>query len=228
MIVSIHQPAYLPWLGYLDRIARSDVFIFLDTVQYEKNSFINRNRIKTPSGPLWLTVPVKMKGHILSTLQETEINQAEPWRDKHLKSIYYNYRRAPRFEECYARLEVLFSQEFIKLADMCFHQLEFWLKEAGIGTKLIRAQNLPVSANKSDLVLEICRSLEATEYISGPLGRDYLRISDFEETGIKLEFHEYSTPLYPQQHGAFIPNLSIVDYWMHDADFEKVINKKTD
>lgn len=90
MILSAHQPAYLPWLGYFDKITEADIFVFLDTVQYEKNSFINRNKIKTPQGPQWLTIPVKSKGHITATLRETLVDDSKPWRSKHLKSIEMN------------------------------------------------------------------------------------------------------------------------------------------
>ena len=94
MILSAHQPAYLPWLGYFDKIARADVFVYLDTVQFEKNSFINRNQIKTPQGAQWLTIPVRTKGHMSASLRTTEIDDSQKWRSKHIKSIETNYRKA--------------------------------------------------------------------------------------------------------------------------------------
>src|SRR5450631_1867991 len=97
MIVAIHQPAYLPWLGYFDRIAASDLFIFLDTVQFERNSFTNRNRIKTASGPIWLTVPVRLRGHMEKILNEIEIDNTKGWKKKHLRAVEQNYHRAPMF-----------------------------------------------------------------------------------------------------------------------------------
>ena len=92
MMLSAHQPAYLPWLGYLDKIASADVFVFLDDVQFEKNSFINRNRIKTSQGAQWLTVPVRMKGHMYATLLNTSMDDSQPWRRKHLAAVALNYR----------------------------------------------------------------------------------------------------------------------------------------
>src|SRR5215470_5119272 len=97
MVLTIHQPAYLPWLGYFDRIAQSDAFIFLDNVQFERNSFTNRNRIKTANGPIWLTVPVRLNGHLDQTILATEIDERRDWRRKHLRAIEQNYRRAPCF-----------------------------------------------------------------------------------------------------------------------------------
>ena len=105
MILSAHQPAYLPWLGYFDKIIKSDVFVFLDTVQFEKNSFINRNKIKTPQGSVWLTVPVKLKGHLDVPLLKIEIDHKINWQKNHLKSIYLNYKKAPHYKEGYFKIE---------------------------------------------------------------------------------------------------------------------------
>ena len=220
MILSIHQPAYLPWLGYFDKLMRSDVFVFLDTVQYEKNSFINRNRIKTPQGMLWLTVPVKTRGHIASTLQQTEIDNSQHWRAKHLKSICLNYRAAPRFEYCYARLEALYAQEETLLADLCFRQLQFWLKEFGVDKELVRASSLPVASRKSDLVFDLCQYFGADHYISGALGARYLEDDKFRQADIQIEYQDYRHPVYPQLHGEFMPNMGIVDLWMQSDRFD--------
>src|SRR5690349_7924911 len=107
MLLSAHQPAYLPWLGYFDKIRRCDVFVYLDTVQFEKNSFTNRNKVKTAQGPLWLTVPVRSKGHLSSTLQELELDPAQRWRHKHLKTLREAYAKAPHFEARFERMERL-------------------------------------------------------------------------------------------------------------------------
>src|SRR6267378_479446 len=132
MIVSIHQPAYLPWLGYFDRIATSDTFIFLDNVQFEKNSFTNRNRIKTATGSLWLTVPVQTRGHLHKTLLDIEIDSRQDWKRKHLRSIEQNYRSASCFTKRFDRLAASYPPEAGRLVELCFHQLSFWLKELGI------------------------------------------------------------------------------------------------
>ncbi|OLP15647.1 hypothetical protein BST81_25175 [Leptolyngbya sp. 'hensonii'] len=219
MILSAHQPAYLPWLGYFDKLLRSDLFIFLDTVQYEKNSFINRNRIKTPQGPVWLTIPVKTKGHISSTMLETEIDSSQNWREKHLKSIYLNYRKAPYFEICYPKLECLYQQKIDLLADLCFEHLSFWLQELGVSPQLVRSSALPIASKKSDLIFDLCSQFQADRYISGTLGQDYLEVDRFQAAGISIEFQDYRHPSYPQLYGNFLPYMGIVDLWMNSQDF---------
>ena len=215
VILSAHQPAYLPWPGYLDKIARADAFVFLDTVQFEKNSYINRNRIKTSHGVQWLTVPVKMKGHLSMTLRDTESDATQRWHVKHLRAIAMNYRRAPYFTDCFAKLEQLLADPPHNLAELCWIQLRFWLREFAIATHVVRASTLPVSGSKSDLILQLARHLGANHYISGALGRGYLVEDAFRAAGISVEYQDYRAPVYPQLWGDFVPNLSIVDYWMN-------------
>lgn len=215
MILSAHQPAYLPWLGYFDKIARANLFVYLDTVQFEKNSFINRNRIKTPQGEQWLTVPVRVKGHMSSTLRELQTDHTQPWRAKHLKSIAMNYSRATHFRRLLPQLETLLGVDELYLVDLCFAQLRIWLDELGITTPLVRSSELAISSTKSNLILDMCRHFRATRYLSGTLGRGYLVEEDFRDAGIALEYQEFKHPTYPQLWGKFVPNLSIVDCWMN-------------
>jgi hypothetical protein len=215
MRLAAHQPAYLPWLGYLDKIASVDVFVYLDTVQFEKNSYTNRNRIKTPQGVQWLTVPVRQKGHITQTLEQTEIDETKPWRSKNLKSVAMSYARAGHFRECFEKLEALHAEQDGLLAGLCWKQLRFWLEEFAIATEIVRASELPVSGRKSGLILELCRHFGVDYYLSGSLGRDYLQADEFAAAGVHIAFQDYVSPVYPQLWGEFVPNLSVVDYWMN-------------
>lgn len=216
MILSAHQPAYLPWLGYFDKIMKSDVFVFLDSVQFEKNSFTNRNKIKTPRGAIWLTVPVKTKGHLGMTINEIEIDNKTKWRQDHLKAIFLNYKKANRFEECYSKLERLYKKEYQLLSELCWVHLTFWLQEIGVDKKIVRSTQLPITSKKSELILELCRYYNADHYISGVLGRDYLNEDDFKKAEITIEYQNYNHPVYPQLWGDFAPYMSIVDFWMNN------------
>jgi WbqC-like protein family len=225
MVLTIHQPAYLPWLGYLDRIAQSDAFIFLDNVQFERNSFTNRNRIKTANGPIWLTVPVRLNGHLDQTILATEIDERRDWRRKHLRAIEQNYCRAPCFARNFERLRATYAPTVSRLAELCFDQLRFWLTEFGINTRVVRASELPVTGRKSDLILALCRHVGATTYLSGSLGRGYLQEERFARAGVDVRYHDYVHPRYPQLYGDFLPSLAALDYWMNCSEhglFKKV------
>ena len=215
MILTAHQPAYLPWLGYFDKIARSDLFVFLDAVQFERNSFINRNRIKTANGPTWLTIPVLTKGHLSGTMRETRIDRQKDWRRTHLRSIAQSYVKAPFFDQCFPRLEALYATDDDILAELCLRHLRFWMAELGLTTKLVRLSDLTIAGAKSDLVRDLCLHFGARQYFSGALGRDYLDPAQFSADGIDVAFQDYAHPAYPQLYGPFVAQLSIVDAWMN-------------
>lgn len=215
MIISIHQPAYLPWLGYVERIKQSDLFVFLDSVQFEKNSFTNRNLIKGANGPHWLTIPIKTKGHLNKHLLEIEIASDTEWRRKHLSSIKTSYSKCIGFDEKYQKLSHLYNNNEVHLADLCFNHLLFWLEELNIKTKIIRSSSMNISSKKSDLILDICHNVGATTYLSGPMGKKYLEEGDFLSNGIKLDYHHFEPMPYPQLFGSFIPFMGIIDYWFN-------------
>lgn len=219
MIMSAHQPAYLPWLGYIDKIKRSDLFIFLDTVQYEKNSFTNRNKIKTANGPVWLSVPVIKTNHFDKIMSEMMIDKNYNWRKKHLNAIFFAYKKSPNFEELYPELEKLYEQEYDNLVNLTWEHLHFWLDLLGIHTKIIKSSSLTVSSKKSDLVFDLCQTVNADYYISGAMGKNYLDTDKFSSSGIHVEFQEYKHPEYPQLYGEFIPNMGIVDFAMNTSDY---------
>jgi hypothetical protein len=219
MILSAHQPAYLPWLGYFEKIRSADVFVYLDTVQFEKNSFTNRNKIKTPQGELWLTIPVKAKGHLSGTLQTLEIDPLGNWKKKHLGSIHANYKKAKRFDALYPKLEALYAREHALLSELCFDHLFFWLSEIGLERKIVKSSTLGIASANSDLVLDLCKSFGATGYVSGALGRDYLKEGDFRAAGIQIAYQDYKHPVYPQLWGGeFLPYMSILDFLMNTDD----------
>jgi WbqC-like protein family len=217
MILSLHQPAYLPWLGYFEKIQRSDVFIYLDTVQLggKKDNFINRNKIKTPHGSQWLTIPVKAKLQANATILETEIDDEQPWRIKHLKSIELNYRKAPFFSEYFPRVEWLLSIPADNIAEFCWQHLKFWLAEFEVNTKVARLSDIGLTSKKSDLVLDICKYFSADHYLSGAMGREYLNEDDFSSAGISVEYQNFIHPTYPQKWGDFEPYMCIIDYLMN-------------
>ena len=224
MIITAHQPAYLPWLGYFNKIRNSDIFVLLDIVQFEKNSFINRNKIKGSQGAIWLTVPIKIKGHMTSSITEIKIDNSQNWKQKHLNTIYFNYKKAARFEELYPRLEKLYLSNHDLLVDLCYEQLLFWLCEIGVSKKIVRLSELGINSSKSDLILDICKGLQAKQYISGALGKNYLEEEAFARERIEIIYQDYRHPVYPQLWGDFVPNMSILDFWMNTANTDLIIS----
>lgn len=212
MIVSINQPAYLPWLGYFHRIAVSDVHIVLDHVQFEKNSFTNRNKVRTADGWCWLTVPVKTAGKFGDlSIHEIEISNEKKWGLKHWQAIRLNYSKAPFFAQHAAFFEGIYARPWGSLNDVIRAITEYLLDAFGIRTKLYFSSQMKVSGKKDELVLNLCRELNATQYLSGPLGRDYLREEMFRSHGIEVRYDDYHHPVYSQAYSGFEPYMAAID-----------------
>jgi hypothetical protein len=212
MIVSINQPAYLPWLGYFHRIAVSDAHIVLDHVQFEKNSFTNRNKVRTHEGWCWLTVPVKTASKFGDLpINEIEIANEKAWAAKHWQTLRLNYSKAPFFSQHVAFFEGIYARPWEKLADLTREITAYLLDAFGIRTKLYVSSGMNVSGKKDELVLNLCRELGATEYLSGPLGRNYLRENLFHEHKIAVRYDDYHHPRYAQVYPGFEPNMAALD-----------------
>lgn len=215
MKLSAHQPAYLPWLGHFDKIKNSDLFVFMDNVQFKKNSFTNRNLIKTTQGTQWLTVAVKHKDHMNQSLLDLILAPKSQWQRKHLQAIALNYSRAPNFSVLYPKLEKLYQQPYDRLTELCWDHLHFWLDYLQITTKIVRLSQVIIDGKKSDLILNMCRYFEADTYLSGVSGKNYLVEANFAQHRISIEYQQFIHPHYRQLHGDFIPNLAILDYCMN-------------
>ncbi len=211
MRVAAHQPQYLPWLGYFDKMDRADCFVLLDDVQFKKNEWQNRNRIKTAAGWQWLTVPVLHR--FPQRIAEVRIHDAAPWPRKHWRALTANYEAAPAFEPHRPFFAELYAREWRLLAELSLAALGYLVGALHITTKLVPASalDLPPALDATDRLIAICRALGAGTYVSGPGARDYLEIERFDRAGIGVEFRAFECPIYPQRFGAFEPNLSIVD-----------------
>ena len=215
MIVSIMQPAYLPWLGYFHRIASSDIHIILDDVLIDRNSktkFANRNRVRTKDGWSWLTVPLKTRGRSSEMLlNKVEIADDTRWTTKHWDTIRCSYAKAPFFSAHRDFFAETYSSRWILLPDLVRSTTNYLLGALGVATKILYSSEMRVEGSKGDLILNLCRATGATTYISGPFGRDYLRHGDFDANGIEILYHEYNHPTYAQVYPGFEPFMSVVD-----------------
>lgn len=227
MIVSINQPAYLPWLGYFHRIAVSDVHIVLDHVQFEKNSFTNRNKIRTAEGWQWLTVPLRTKGNFGNLeINQIAIDGTSHWARKHWAAISHGYRKAPFFAAHAPFFEHVLQQPWSRLNDLLETTTRYLLDAFGIETPVLKSSAMQPAGQKDELVLDLCRRAGATHYLSGALGRNYLRESIFTAAGIQVSYQDYQHPKYLQVQGGFEPFMAAIDLLMnHGPDSLEIIKR---
>lgn len=211
MIVSVHQPQYLPWLGYFDKIARSDLFVFLDNVQYKEREFQNRNKIRTEKGWSWLTVPVVSGGEGRQNIRDVRIDNENPWQRKHLASLRSSYGRASFFKEYYPYFEKLLGRQWVYLKDLNIEIIKFILNELSIVTPISFESDLEVETASTARIVDICKQLEADTYLSGSGGKDYLEGALFVNAGIKLIYQDFQHPPYQQCYQPFEPYMSTID-----------------
>ena len=210
MICAIHQPQYLPYLGFFDKMKRSDIFVFLDDCQFKKNEWQNRNRIRTKDGWQWITVPVRYR--FGEEIREIEINNNTNWRHKHLQSLLTNYGKTPCFKEYIDFFKETYKRGWEFLVDINLHFIGYLMGALGIKTKTVLSSQLDIKTTGTRRLIDITKKVGADTYLSGPGGREYLEIGEFKEAGIKLIFQEFKHPEYKQQFEGFIPNLSVVDF----------------
>lgn len=206
----MHQPQYLPWLGYFDKIRQSDFFCYLDTVQYKKNEWQNRNRIKTAGGWQWLTVPVKYS--FGQKINRVPINNDVNWPRKHLQALRTNYTRSAYFSRYADQFEQVYDQEWALINDLNIHLVDLIRQILGLGDKpVLRASEMVLRDEPNDRLIDICRTLGADTYLAGAGGANYMDLDRFKQGGIKVIFQKFEHPVYPQVFGAFQANMSIVD-----------------
>ena len=218
MILTAHQPVYLPWLGLFHKIALADAFVSFNGVQYLPRDWNSRNKIKTANGPTWLTVPVLRHGYREKTIREIEINNQEQWRRKHWNSLCLAYGKAPYFQQYAPFFEEVYKKDWQYLTELDEYLLGWFLETLGIRTAVLNAADFTFQGVKSDLVLDMCHQLKASVYIFGALGREYADVNAFEAAGVQPIFQEYQHPVYPQLHGNFQSHLSIVDLLFNCGD----------
>jgi hypothetical protein len=209
-VVAIHQPQYLPWLGYFGKLDRCDVFCLLDTVQYKKNEFQNRNRIKTADGWQWLTVPVTYR--FPQRIDEVGVNQTVDWQRKHLQALKTNYSKAPFFETYYASFEEFYQQSYEFLVQVNVACIQLLMELLGLERKLVLASSLQVNTEDPTLrLVQICQALGGAAYLSGKDGAKYMDVDMFADHQIDVLFQDFKHPHYAQFYGPFEPNMSVVD-----------------
>jgi WbqC-like protein family len=205
------QPGYLPWLGYFDLLSKADVFVHYDDVQFDKHGWRNRNRVKGPKGAIWLTVPVLHHGRGGQSILEVEIDDRRDWRRKHLSTIGQLYAHAPFADAILPRLREIIERPWPRLVDLDLALIDWLAAEIGISTPCYRASQLDIGGDRIERLVNLCKYFGASRYISGNAARDYLDVTRFAAAGIEVVWHDYAHPTYAQQHGKFVPYLSVLD-----------------
>jgi len=208
-LITIHQPNYMPWSGFFHKWMISDAFIILDSVQYHKNEWQNRNRIKTAQGTQWLTVPVTYR--FPQRIEEVGI-APQPWARKQIAAIEQAYAKAPFFDSHWPPLKHILMQPWSQLSELNIALIrqvgELLHCQAPI---YIASQMQPQSDEPTERLIQLCHALDGTAYLSGSEGRNYLQREQFTQAGLTLYFQDVTPPIYPQLHGDFIPYLTALD-----------------
>jgi hypothetical protein len=217
VIVAAHQPAYLPWLGYLHKIACADVFVVLDDVQYEAQNFQNRNRVKINNGVAWLTVPLE-HGPQEELIRDKRISYRqsprEAWQGRTMRTFQTHYGRAPHFAKYKDELAELYSRRFERLLDLDLHLLSTFMRWLGINKPVVRTSSIQVTGPRTTRIVDICKAVGADTYLSGKGGSaSYLDLEQLARNGIAVKWQEFRHPIHPQRypHLGFVPNLGCVD-----------------
>lgn len=214
MIITGHQPEYLPYLGLICKIMHADVFVFVDNTQYGKKQFQNRNRIRTSNGSdgwIWLTVPVITHGRFNQKIKDVFINNKLKWREKHFKSIYHSYKGTPFFENYIHFFEKIYSQKWEKLVDLNEAVLRTIFTILDTDIKIIKNSDYDIIGEKTDMLLDMCKKIGAQGYLSGQGGKLYVDESKFKKAGLSHQYCEFKHPVYEQKFKPFVPNMSSID-----------------
>ena len=212
-ILAAHQPQYLPWLGYFDKMDQADVFVLLENVQFKKNEWQNRNRIRTADGWQWLTVPVRHR--FPQTIAEVEIDIRTMWRRKHLQALRQNYGKAPHVEALMPLLEAALESPGSHLAALNIGLIDLVTGILGIDTPTVLGSDVLAGEDPNARLIDLCRELAADTYLSGAGAHEYLDVDAFVAAGIEVRFQAFEHPVYAQRYQPFEPCLSVIDLVMN-------------
>ncbi|MFC1807280.1 WbqC family protein [Candidatus Omnitrophota bacterium] len=211
MIVAAHQPMYMPWLGFFHKWLKSDLFVFLDDVEYISRDFFNRNMIKTDQGGAWLSVPISHQSNERPYINEVKINNGHNWFKKHWGSLRFYYGKAQYFDRYREFFEQIYNKEWDDLLSLNVTLLKFFSNELKVNVDTTYSSSMNITEKATRRLINICKKVGADTYLSGIGAKAYLETELFDQEGIRLVFQEFQHPVYPQLFGDFIPNMSVTD-----------------
>lgn len=230
-VIAIHQPDYIPWLGFYYKVAHSDQFVYLDDAQYSNEADHNVNSIKTPQGKFRIKIPVEQ--HLGDLINKVRTRDELHWKDKNLKTIEMNYKKATYFNEFFPKYSEILMRNYTSIAELNISLNQMILEGFGIDKPYVRTSEMSIHSVREDRILEICARLNATEYLSGNGARVYQNKKNFTKAGIKLTYLDYKPIEYKQiwNQNGFLSCMSVIDYifncgfdWKYVEDKVKEIN----
>lgn len=222
-IVGIHQPNYLPYLGFFDKMARSEIFIIYDDAQFNKEDFQHRNRIRIYHGWKWLTVPVEKKliplnkVKIKNDIKIGDIN----WKEAHFRDIHDNYMKAPYYQKYEKDLTNIYEQQYELLIDLNIKLIKFLIKSFDICTEIVYSSEFELNSKSTEKLVDLVSAVGGDTYLSGAMGKNYLDLELFNKNDIKVAHQVFEHPIYRQQYDGFIPNMSAIDVLLNVGSFIK-------
>ncbi|WP_419902612.1 WbqC family protein [Kiloniella sp.] len=217
--IAIMQPTYLPWIGYFGLMQSVDTFVLLDSVQFAKRSWQQRNQIKTANGAQWLSVPVMSKGKRDQKICEVELDLGPKSFTNHRQVIEHSYRKAPNFDVMGQPILELYNKSYNRLVDLNIDLIQCIKDLLNINTPVVRSSEIHGEGVKADLLLSLCQGLEATEYVSPPGSKSYLNETDvFLRADLPVRYFNFNHPVYPQMYGDFLPYMSCIDLLFNCGD----------
>ncbi|MFQ5750427.1 MAG: WbqC family protein [bacterium] len=212
MIVTTHQPIFLPWPGFFYKALIADCMVLLDEVQYPRGrGWMNRNRLKNEQGTLWLTAPVWKKGRGFQMISKVELCYETDWKKKHLRSMQQNYANAPFVQQYFPEIKSIYDKNYKWLIQLNVDLIECIWQAFPLKTQLILQSDLGIKGKGTDLLIKICQHLGAEKYVTFPVVEKYLDLDRMHQCGIQLIIANFHPPVYPQLWGEFIYNLSTLD-----------------
>ncbi|HEC77317.1 MAG TPA: hypothetical protein ENI33_08710 [Thermoplasmatales archaeon] len=214
MIIAIHQPNYLPYLGFFDKMKKSDLFVIYDDAQFNKSDFQHRNRIRIHNGWKWLTVPVEKKHLPINEIRiknEVSTWKGLGWADAHFKDIEDNYKGAAYYSEYADELKKIYEKRYDKLVELNMELINFLKKAFDIKTEIGLSSELGFTSRSTERLVEMVEALGGDTYLSGAAGRNYLDTSLFQKKGIKVVFQDFKHPVYKQRYEGFEPDMAAID-----------------
>lgn len=211
MRIAIMQPGYLPWLGFFELMLNCDLFVLFDDVQYTKKDWRSRNRIRSKDGWMWLSVPVMTKGKQFQLINEARIAYSSDWRNKHLKAVEINYRKARYFTEYFTRFKKILSFDWEYLVELDLELIKWLSIELGIHKEIIKSSSLKTGGRRDDKIIAVCKALKADELYDSMAAASFLDVQRFQAEGVRLLFQNYVHPVYVQVYSPFVPFMSSLD-----------------